>query len=454
MEIANILYKEGDNLVSPVAIKMEELSPVKKKLSFEIPWIEVKEELDAVYRDVGKKAKIKGFRPGKVPRKVLERYFKEQAEGDAITNIVNKNYWQALENKGLMSISKPDIVQEGLKENADFSFTASFETEPEFESKGYKGMEVEKETIQITDVDLENRLMQIRQMFATMEEVKEDRPLAKGDFVTIDFAGSLNAESPKELKAENYFLEIGSQRFIPGFEEQLVGMKNSETKLINLTFPEEYQEKKFAGKEVTFSVTVKNIKEKKLPGIDDAFIKNFDRYNSLEDLKNDVRKTLEEEGKKLSETKLQNSIMEILMKENDFEVPPSLVEKQIYYMMADTHKRMTSAGMDEKNALELSFKMHDKFKDEAAKIVRSFLILKKIAEKESFIIEEPDMDQHIRDLAEKHGRDYELLKSAYEQEERKDNLKAELIQKKVFDFIEQYANIKAVEKIGMDMEAK
>ena len=440
--------------MSPVAIKMEELSPVKKKLSFEIPWIEVKEELDAVYRDVGKKAKIKGFRPGKVPRKVLERYFKEQAEGDAITNIVNKNYWQALENKGLMSISKPDIVQEGLKENADFSFTASFETEPEFEPKGYKGMEVEKETIQITDVDLENRLMQIRQMFATMEEVKEDRPLAKGDFVTIDFAGSLNAESPKELKAENYFLEIGSQRFIPGFEEQLVGMKNSETKLINVTFPEEYQEKKFAGKEVTFSVTVKNIKEKKLPGIDDAFIKNFDRYNSLEDLKNDVRKTLEEEGKKLSETKLQNSIMEILMKENDFEVPPSLVEKQIYYMMADTHKRMTSAGMDEKNALELSFKMHDKFKDEAAKIVRSFLILKKIAEKESFIIEEPDMDQHIRDLAEKHGRDYELLKSAYEQEERKDNLKAELIQKKVFDFIEQYANIKAVEKIGMDLEAK
>jgi trigger factor len=454
MEIANILYKEGDNVVSPVAIKMEELSPVKKKLSFEIPWIEVKEELDAVYRDVGKKAKIKGFRPGKVPRKVLETYFKEQAEGDAITNIVNKNYWQALENKGLMSISKPDIVQEGLKENADFSFTASFETEPEFEPKGYKGMEVEKETIQITDVDLENRLMQIRQMFATMEEVKEDRPLAKGDFVTIDFAGSLNAESPKELKAENYFLEIGSQRFIPGFEEQLVGMKNSETKLINVTFPEEYQEKKFAGKEVTFSVTVKNIKEKKLPGIDDAFIKNFDRYNSLEDLKNDVRKTLEEEGKKLSETKLQNSIMEILMKENDFEVPPSLVEKQIYYMMADTHKRMTSAGMDEKNALELSFKMHDKFKDEAVKIVRSFLILKKIAEKESFIIEEPDMDQHIRDLAEKHGRDYELLKSAYEQEERKDNLKAELIQKKVFDFIEQYANIKAVEKIGMDLEAK
>jgi trigger factor len=145
--------------------------------------------------------------------------------------------------------------------------------------------------------------------------------------------------------------------------------------------------------------------------------------------------------------------MENLLKENDFEVPPSLVEKQIYYMMADTHKRMTSAGMDEKNALEMSFKMHDQFKDEATKIVRSFLLLKKIAEKESFIIDETDMDQHIRQLAEKHGRDYNVLKSAYEQEERKDNLRAELIQKKVFDFIEQYANINDVEKIGMDLEA-
>ena len=440
--------------MSPVAIKMEELSTVKKKLSFAIPWNEVKEELDTVYRDVGKKAKIKGFRPGKVPRKVLETYFKEQAEGDAMTNIINKYYWQSLEDKGIMPISKPEIAQEGLKENADFSFTASFETEPEFEPKGYKGIEVEKETIRITDDDLENRLTQIRQMFATMEEIKEERPVAKGDFVTIDFAVSLNGELPKELKAENFFLELGQQRFIPGFEEQLSGMKNGETKSINVTFPEDYQEKKFAGKEVSFSVTIKNIKEKKLPEMDEAFIKNFDRYNSLEDLKKDVLKSLEEESKKLSETNLQNSIVQILLKENDFEVPPSLVEKQIYYMMADTHKRMTSAGMDEKQAMELSFKMHDKFKDEADKIVKSFLILKKIAEKESFLVEEAEIDKHIEDLAAKHGKDYQLLKDAYEKEERKDSLKAGLIEKKVFDFIEEHANIKAVEKIGMNLEVK
>jgi trigger factor len=446
--------QKGDKVVSPVAIKMEELSAVKKKLSFEIPWLEVKEELDAVYRDIGKKSKLKGFRPGKVPRNVLELYFKEQAESDTITNIINKHYWQELEDKGIMAISKPEITQEGFKENTDFSFTASFETEPQFEPKGYKGMEVEKETIKLTDSDLENRLEQIRQMYATMEEVKEERPTRKGDFLSIDFAGTLDGEAYKELKAENFFLEIGSGRFIPGFEDQLVDMKNNETKSFNVTFPEDYQEKKFAGREVSFTVTIKGIKEKKLPDLDENFIKNFEGYNSFEDLKKEVLKSLEEESKKLSQTKFQESIMEVLLKENEIEVPPSLLEKQIYYMMADTHKRMMSAGMDENNALELSFKMHDKFKDEATKIVKSFLILKTIAEKESFLVEDADIDKHIADLAEKHGQDYELLKSAYEKEERKDNLKANLVQKKVFDFIEQHANIKPVEKIGMNPEVK
>lgn len=440
--------------MNEVAIKMEEISLVKKKLSFEIPWSKVKEELDAVYRNVGKKAKIKGFRPGKIPRKVLESHFKEHAEEETITNIVNKYYWQTLEDKGIMALSRPDITQDGFKENTNFSFTASFETEPDFEPKGYNGIELEKEKIQITESDLENRLKEIRQMFATMEEVKDNRAIIMGDYVTIDFAGSLDGESHQELKADNYLLELGSKRFIPGFEEQLVGMKNSETKAINVKFPEDYHEKKFAGKDVIFTVTIKDIKEKKLPEIDENFIKNFDKYNSLDELNNDVRKALEQDCQRLTETNLQNKIMEIILKENDFEVPPSLIEKQIFYMMADTQKRMTSAGMDENSAMELSFKMHDKFKEEAEKVVKSFLLLKKIAEKEAIQVEEVDLDQHIRELAAKHGRDYEQTRNAFEKEERKDNLKTELIQKKIFDFIEQKANIKVVEKIGIAVEGK
>ena len=440
--------------MSQVQIKMEELSPVKKKLSFEIPWSEVKNELDAVYHEVSKKAKIKGFRPGKIPRKILETYYKDHAQEEATTKVINKYYWQALEDKGIVAVSQPEISQEGIKENTDFSFSASFEMEPEFEPKGYKGIELEKEELKVTDIDVEKRINEIREMFATMEEVKDDRPVVNADFVVIDFAGSLNGELYKELKTEDYLLEIGSQRFVPGFEEQLIGMKNGEIKEIKVNFPADYHENKFAGKEIIFNVTLKGIKEKKLPETDDNFIKNFDRYNSLEDLKNDVRKTLEEKFHRQAEINLQNRITEILIKENDFEVPSTLVERQIYYMMADTQKRMVSAGMDEKNALELSFKMHDKFKEDAAKIVKSFLLLKKIAQRESFVVEENDVDKYIQELAVQNGQDYEILKKMYDSEERRDSLKMELIQKKAFDFIEHNANIKTVERNGMNAEVK
>ncbi|MEI6610703.1 MAG: trigger factor [Deltaproteobacteria bacterium] len=440
--------------MSEVAINIEEISMIKKKLSFDIPWNEVKEALDAVYRDIGKKAKIKGFRPGKVPRNVLESNFKDHAEEETITNIINKYYWQALDDKGIMALSKPDITQEGFKDNTNFTFTASFETEPDFEPKGYNGIEVEKENIQITESDLDNRLNEIRQMFATMEVVKDDRAAIMGDYVTIDFAGTLDGVAHLDLKADNYFLELGSKRFIPGFEEQIPGMKNGETLDIKVKFPEDYHEEKFAGKDVIFTVTIKDIKEKKLPEIDENFIKNFDKYNSLDELKNDARKALEQDCERITETNLQNKIMEIILKENDFEAPPSLVEKQIFHMMADTQKRMTSAGMDETSAMELSFKMHDKFKEEAEKIVKSFLLLKKIAQKEEIGVEEADLDKHIKELSEKYGRDYEQIRTAFEKEERKDNLRTELIQKKTFDFIEQKANIKIIEKIGMAVEGK
>jgi trigger factor len=436
--------------VSDLCVKLEDISQVKKKISFEIPWAFVKEELENVYRDIGKKAKIKGFRPGKIPRKILENNFKADAEGEAITNIVNKYYWQELDDRRIVTLSRPEIDQHGLKENTDFSFSASFETEPVFEPQGYQKMELEKINISVSEEDMEKRLQEIRKMFATMQDVTEDRQAVTGDFVTIDFTGTLDGEALAELKSENFLLELGSKRFIPGFEEQLAGMRNGETKEINLTFPADYSEKKMAGKDVIFTVTIKGLKEQKLPEIDDNFIKNFDKYNNLDDLKNDVRKSMEEQCKRQSDSELQDKIIEAILKANEFEAPPSLVERQIFYMISDTQKRMKSAGMDEKNAMDLSFRMHDQFKQDAEKTVRSFLLLKKIAEKEAITVSDDDIDNHIKELAEIHHADYEVVKSAYDNEERMNSLKSEIIQKKVFDFIEHRANIKAIEKVGME----
>jgi len=435
--------------VSQVDVKLEDISSVKKKISFEIPWDEVKAELDSVYREVGKKAKIKGFRPGKVPRKVLENYFREEAESETINNLINKYYWQTLDEKEITALSRPEINQEDLKENSSFIFSASFETEPEFEPQGYQEMDLHREKIIVTENDIKKKIDELRNMFATMEEISDERPVKKGDFVMIDFQGTFQGEQPDGMKAENFFLEIGSQKFIPGFEEQITGMKKDETRQIKVTFPEDYHEKKYASQEVIFDVALKNIKEKKLPNFDESFIKNFEKYDSLEDLKNEINKALEEEAARNSEANLQNNITESLLEKNEFEAPPSLVERQIFYMMADMQRRMVAGGMDEKSASELCFNMHDQFKEEAEKQVKSFLILKKIAEKQSITVGDTEADEHIRELTAKYGKDYELIKKAYENEDRIENLKTELRQKKVFDFIVQSANIKETEKQGL-----
>ena len=262
----------------------------------------------------------------------------------------------------------------------------------------------------------------------------------------------MDGEALPELKSDDFLLELGSKRFIPGFEEQIVGMKNGETKTIDLTFPADYSEKKMAGKDVIFTVSVKGLKEQKLPEINEEFIKNFEKYNTLDDLKNDVRNILEEQCKRQSNAEFQNKIMEAVLKANEFEAPPSLVERQIFYMMSDTQKRMKAAGMDEKSSMELSFRMHDQFKQDAEKTVKSFLLIKKIAQKENITADDQDIDNHINELAEIHHADYETVKSAYDHEERMDSLKSEIIQKKVFDFIESQANINAVEKVGMKQE--
>jgi len=186
---------------------------------------------------------------------------------------------------------------------------------------------------------------------------------------------------------------------------------------------------------------LKGIKEKKLPPLDENFIKNFERYNSLEDFRNDVRQSLYEKWDRQMQNDLQNQITEILIKENDFPVPDSLVEKQIYYMLADAQHRMISAGIDEQMSLDFSLKMKDKYREDAQKIVRSFLVLKKIAEKESIVVTDEDIEKYVAYIAAQSNRDYESLSRMYESEGRKEALKMDLMQKNVLEFIKKNAKI-------------
>ena len=424
------------------AIKVEEISPIKKKISFEIPWEEVKKELDTAYRTVGKKAKIKGFRPGKTPRHILETYFKEDAEGEAVSNLVQRSFEEAIQANNLMPVARPQIEQNGIQADQSFTYSATVEVEPVIEPQGYTGLELQKEDTAVTDRDVDVRLEELRNMYSSLKDVEAGRSVQEGDFLLIDFEGKLGGETRKDLTETGFRIEVGSKRLVPGFEDALIGLKQGESKEFTVKFPDDYHVKEFAGKDITFNVTVQDAKIKVLPELDENFVKNFNKYDSLEALKTDLRKSLEEEKAAAVKTKLQKAIHDKLLETNPFEVPDAYVERQIFNMMIEYQRRMVMNGMDPDSAANVAANLHDQFRDEATRMVRTAILLQRIAEKESLAVSDKDIDDRIRETATRYGRDFETMKDSYEKDNLIDRLRDQLLEEITLAFIESRANIK------------
>lgn len=427
-------------------VKIEDVSSVEKKLSFEVIWDDVKRELDSIYKKVGRSAKIKGFRPGKAPRAVLEAHYAESVKEEAISNLVTKHYAEAVEKNTIDAVAQPAVDQKEITEGENLLFSVTVEVSPVLDPHDYTGIELEKEKLSIKKADVDERLTQIRQMYATLEDVTDDRALADGDFALIDFEGKLDGEARKELAAEDHTLEIGSKSFVPGFEDQLIGMKKGETKDITVTFPEDYGAKDIAGNEVSFSVTIKGIREKVLPALDEEFIKNFEKYETLKDLTDDVKKSLGEEGEARIKAELRSTIVDRLLEKNEFEVPSAWVERQVYTMMLDARQRMVQNGMPDDKAAEISYNLRDRFNDQATTMVKASFILSEIAKKESIEVSEEEIEEKLREVAQRYAQDYESVKKAYEGSEMEGRLRDELLEKKALDLIEEKATITAAKK--------
>jgi len=424
------------------AIKIEEISPVKKKISFEIPWEEVKKELDAAYRTVGKKARVKGFRPGKTPRHILETYYRQDAEGEAVSNLVQRSFEEAIEANSFQPVARPQIEQNGIEAEKSFTYSATVELEPVIDPQGYTGLELQKEEASVTDKDVEARLEELRNMYSSLKDVEGDRPVQIGDFLLIDFEGKLGGETRKELTETGFRIEVGSKRLVPGFEEALIGLRKGESKEFTVRFPDDYHVKEFAGKDITFNVTVQDAKIKVLPELDEHFVKNFNKYDNLEALKTDLRKSLEEEKGASVKAKMQKAIHDKLLENNPFEVPEAYVERQIFNMMIEYQRRMVMNGMDPDSAANVAANLHDQFRDEATRMVRTGILLQRIAEKESLTVDAKQIDDRIRETALRYGRDFESMKASYEKDNLIDRLRDQLLEEITLAFIESRANIK------------
>ena len=427
-------------------VKIEESNPVKKVLSFDVPWDNVAKELDQAYRMIGKKARIKGFRAGKTPRKVLEIHYKHEAEEEALSNLITRYYSDALREHDITPVDRPVIEQQGIEQGSDFKFTATVEIEPVVDPKGYCGLALEKRDVKVTPRHVKERIDQIRQVYSTLEEIPQDRAVQNDDFVTMDFTGRVDEEVQKGLTAEDYTLQVGSGTFFKDLEEQLIGVRKDEAREITVTLPEDFQIKEIAGRECVFSVTIKEVKERIMPVVDKNFIKNFEQYDTIKEFKEDVKKSIEEEEERKVKSELETQLVDRLIEKNEFDVPSVYVERQIYMMMLNAQNHMVQNGMKPEEAAKISSKMHDSFKDQAEKTVRASLLLNKIAEKESITCDDTEVEARLTELGPR-------IKES-QRDDMQERIRDELVTQKTIDYLTDKAEISVAKKKTRKKEAK
>ena len=428
-------------------VNVEQLSSVKKKISFEIPVERVTAEIDKVFSGVRKRAVIPGFRKGKAPQGLIRKTYKDQVEGDVVKNLFNESYFKYLQDNSINPVAYPVIDAEALVEGSPFKYTATIEVYPEVSVNQYEGFEVVKEKFSPDETAVDNRIQQMRDNLAQLKPVEEERPARTGDFAIIDFDGFVDGQPLQGGDAKDHQLELGSNSFIPGFEEQVAGMKVGEQKRIKLAFPEQYQAAELAGKPVEFDVTLKEIKVKVVPELDDAFAQEFGDFKTLDELRAKVGETLEKQERERIEREFKDSLIKALIEKNDFELPDTMVDRQLSSMLENTKQRLQyqnlsleMMGMDESRYKE-------QFRSVAENQVKGALLLHELAEKVGTEVSESDIEARLGKIAEESGQDYARISAYYlKSADAKSSLEEQIREEKVLDLIAAKARVTEKDK--------
>ena len=384
------------------------------KLEFTVEAQKFEEAIQDVYKKNAKYFNIPGFRKGKAPFKMVEKAYGIQIfYEDAFNEIAGEAYIKGLEDNKIEAVSKPEIDIKQIEAGKDLIFTAVVQTKPEVTLGAYKGIELKKVEYNVTDKDVEHELEHIAEHNARLVAV-EDRPVEKGDTVVIDFEGFVDGKAFEGGKAENHELEIGSGKFIPGFEDQIVGMKIDEDRDIKVTFPEEYPAKELEGKEATFKIKLHEIKKKELPEINDEFAKDASEFDTLEDWKKSIREKQEKANESKAKFEMEDAAIETVCKNAKVDIPSGMIETQLDNMEKDISSRLNYQGMNLDQYLQMIGKTKKEFRDEnkeqAEKQVKTSLVLEAIMKDAKVEVTEEEIDAKIKEMAEMYGQKEEEVK--------------------------------------------
>ena len=413
------------------------------KLTFNIEAEKFEEAMKKVYVKTAKYFNIPGFRKGKAPMQLVERQYGSAIfYEDAFNELVPDIYDEAIKENKIEAVSRPNIDIVQMEKGKELIFTATVETKPEVELGKYKGIEIKKIEYNTTDKDIEHELGHMAERNSRLVSI-EDRPVEKGDITTIDFVGSIDGVEFEGGKAENHELEIGSNTFIPGFEDQIIGMKIDEEKDIKVKFPEDYFSKDLAGKDAIFKVTLHEIKKKELPKIDDEFAKDVSEFDTLDELKNSIKEKLDTENTEKAKYETEEEAIKVVCDNTKLDIPNGMIELEIDNMVKDMENRLSYQGLNLNQYLQIMGKteteIRDSFKEQAEKNIKSRLVLEAIVKAEKIEVTPEEVSDKIKEMAKQYGRkEDELLENEQLKEYIEGNLKTE----KAIDFIVKNAKKK------------
>ncbi len=424
---AELLKKEGINVSFKITVENDKF----------------KEAVNKAYNKTKGKYNIPGFRKGKAPKVVIEtQYGKGIFYNDAIDMLFKEVYPQAIKELNLDVIDRPSLDIEQISEENGLVMLVDVQVKPEFEVGTYKGVEVKKEEVKVSEDEVELELKEMATRGARL--VSADKGLESGDTAVIDYEGFDNGVAFEGGKGENYSLVIGSNTFIPGFEDQLIGKKAGEEVEVNVTFPEKYHAPNLAGKPVVFNVKVNDVKVKEIAEINDEFAKDVSEFETLKELKDSIRTKLEEQAKKSVEDKMKNDIISKICDNTEVEIPSAMVEHQLDNLIMQFNYQLQYQGLNLKQLLDMSGKTIDDLKDErredAKKGVKMTLVLEKIAEVENVQISNEEFDAEISKMASMYNIESDKLKNTLREEEI-EGIKEELKIRKVVDLLVENAKL-------------
>ena len=422
--------------------KTKNANEVKLEITIEAEKFD--EAMKRVYFKTAKYFNIPGFRKGKAPMNIVEKYYgKEIFYEDAFNEVADEALQEAVEENKIEVVSRPEVDIKQIEKGKDLIFTVVMQTKPEAELGKYKGIEIKKIEYNVTEKDIKHELEHMQEHNSRLITV-EDRPVEKGDIANIDFEGFVGEKAFEGGKAEGYDLEIGSNSFIPGFEEQIIGMKIDEKKDINVTFPKEYFSKELAGKDATFKVKVNEIKKKELPKLDDEFAKDVSEFDTLKELKADIKKKLEKQNEERTKYETQEAVIKELCKNMKVDIPSGMIEAEVDRMFKDFEQRLKYQAIDKKQYFTITGTTEEEvrkdYEPQAIEAIKTRLAIEAVIKAEKIEATDKEVEEKMKEMAKNYGKenDEEFMKNENVRNYIKEGIESE----KAINFVVENAKMK------------